>query len=180
MKLKIGEKVYLQKYDAKYLLGHLGIFPENLYSEIFSQNDGVFFMNAGTDAMSFTIVFEDQENVDWLMAQDFIPDFEELSKESVEDLQRTHDGLAAATISEMESFNDMPSDYREKHFREKQNDFSFRGFKSFSISMMIDYLNGKAKFTFPKEYRKSDAKNLAYLVKYFIERALNNGRFSLD
>lgn len=171
MKLKIGDKVYIQKYDAKYLLGHLGIFPDDLYSEIFSQNDGIFYMNAGVDAMSFSIVFKKPKNVEWIMAQDFIPDYEELSKESVDDLQRTHDGLAATTDAEIQSFNDMPEKYREKNFSEKSKVFSFKGFKVFSIGMMIDYKKGEAEFTFPKEYGKDKTKKPGFFARLFHKKS---------
>ena len=155
MKLKIGDKVYLQKYDVAYLLHHIRAFPSRLMEEIFCGDDdlgGIFWMNGGADGLSFDQKFEDKQNVEWLLAQDYILNFEDLKDKSVEELEALGKEEEANGRKICNDFNGMSEEYRKEHYDEVEDIIKRSNAKVLSYNFMIAYLSGEREFIFPKGY----------------------------
>jgi len=152
MKLKIGDAVYLQKTDVAFLIYEVGAFPGSFIDELFSGRD-MFFINGGIDSLKFSLRFEEPENVEWLMAQDYIPDFEILNGQTISELKKIVDALSNRSREISTEFTDMPLDYQKEHIGQFKMEQSLVAFKQVSYEKMIDYLRGKAEFTFPNGYR---------------------------
>ena len=155
MKLKIGDKVYLQKYDVSYLLHHIRAFPSRLMEEIFCGDDdlgGIFWMNGGADGLSFDQKFEDKQNVEWLLAQDYILNFEDFKDKSIEELEVFNKEEEARGCKICNDFNGMPEEYRKEHYDETEDTIKRSNAKRLSYNFMIAYLSGEREFIFPKGY----------------------------
>lgn len=152
MKLRIGDAIYLQKYDVAFLVHELGTFPGSIINEVFSCGT-MFFMNGGTDSFKFSYKFEEPENIEWLMAQDYIPDFEILNGQTISELKKIVDALSKRGRKISAEFTDMPLDYQKEHISQFKMEQNLVAFKQVSYENMIDYLRGKAEFTFPNGYR---------------------------
>ncbi len=86
MKLRIGNKVYLQKYDVVFITRELSSFPMSLFDEVF-RDEAPFIMMNFEDGLRFACVFEDSKNVEWLMAQDYFVDFEQYKEMPASELK---------------------------------------------------------------------------------------------
>lgn len=170
MKLKIRDKVYLQKYEVARLLGVMGNcdsvkLPSTLVNEIFAGGDAVFFMNGGPDGLSFDVVVEEPENVEWVMAQDYILDFERFKDYSIEDLEK----LAAETEERgratAQDFNSQSYEYRREHHEEMSELMRKTASAQVGYHFMVAYLAGEREFIFPKGYKPANKASVPETTK---------------
>ena len=81
MKVKVGENVYLSKYEVAHIMHDLNSFPATIIGEVFGNGKSSFFFISGpTDAFRFESVFKNPASVKWLMGQDWIVDYDEYSE----------------------------------------------------------------------------------------------------
>ena len=154
MKIKIGDKVYLQKYEVAFIMHNLNDFPDSIFRETFGEVNGkLFFMSGSVDCFQFKQVYKKPENVEWLMAQDWIVDYDEYSKMSLAELKTLYKRLRKKRSADIREFNAKDKDYRKAHFDEEDDKFNKLGHKIDSLEGIIDYRKGKVKFIFPKEYK---------------------------
>jgi hypothetical protein len=153
MKIKIGDKFYLQKYDVAHLLHELDEYPGSILDESFNGGDEMFFMSGPTDGYRFECLFEKPESVEWLMKQDWIVDYDEYVKMPLAELEELLGRLSAELSSEIQEFNAKDESYRRRHFDEANDKFSKAKYKNTSLNDLIMFRKGKAEFTFPNEYR---------------------------
>ena len=158
MKLKIGNKVYLQKYEVAYIMYNLTELPGSFLDETFSDDDHkFFFMNSAADGLRFDYAYEDPQNVAWLMEQDWIVDYAEYAKTSFDDIKSLVSNLRMHRESAIDEFNSKSEDYRRTHYDEESAKFDRSAHKISSLEKIIEYRQGEVEFVFPNVYREKSA-----------------------
>lgn len=160
MKLKIGNVVFLQKYDVARLIGPCDDcgpreMPRTLIDEIFCGGDEVFFMNGGPDGLRFDVKLTEPENVEWVMNQDYIPDFEKLENCSIEELEKMAAETEKRARAVADDFNNRDIEYRKEHIEEISEVCRKSASAQVGYNFMISYLSGVREFGFPKGYKPS-------------------------
>ena len=150
MKLKIGNKVYLQKYEVAFIMNYLSKFPASFLNETFSDaNDGIFMMNAlGDDTFDFKTVYEDPKNVAWLMEQTWLADFDIYSKMPLDELEESLERLE----SEYSARNAKLKAKGEGYSTEDVESLNKLGHKTNSLDYLVMFRRGKLNFIFPEGY----------------------------
>ena len=158
MKLKIGDKVYLQKYEVAHLMHSFNSFPGSVLHEVFSDGeDSFFFMSGPADDLRFESVFKNPASVKWLMKQEWIVDYDEYVEMSLTELEALQERLKAKHSADIDEFNAKDEAYREAHFDEESDKFDKLGHKIASLGDLIEFRKGKVKFVFPDEYQGKTA-----------------------
>ena len=154
MKLKIGDKVYLQKYEVAHIMHKLNRFPSGILDETFSGNeDGLFIMNGPTDGFRFECIYKKPENVRWLMEQDWIVDYDEYVEMPLAELEALQERLKAERSADIDEFNTKDEAYRKAHFDEESNRFDKLRHKIVSLGYLIKFRKGEVECVFPDEYQ---------------------------
>ncbi len=154
MKIKIDERVYVQKYDIAYIMHEMNEVPALLMQEFFEKNE-TFIMTGFEDSLKFACVFEEPENVRFLMRQTWIVDFEEFRQASPSALKALRKRLLAAYQAETEDFDARDDEYRNNNRDEFEERFSQMQHKEYSFALMIKYLKRRVTFVFPDEYART-------------------------
>ncbi len=154
MKLKIGDKVYLQKYEVVYILHKLNSFPASIMQETFGGDDNdYFFVNGSADGFRFACVYEEPESVRWLMEQDWIVDYDVYIEMSLDELKVLQETFKAEYSAGIDEFNAKDEAYKETHFEEENEKLDNLGHKIISFGNLISFCKGEVKFGFPDEYQ---------------------------
>ncbi len=147
MKLKMGNKVFLQKYELSNMMKKPECYPGSILDEAFRYKP--FKALEYREDVEFKYVFEEPNNVKWLMKQDWIVDYRTISNHSlpylvdmVRDSKRYH-------AIRVDRFNAMPGLYRKIFWWAYSRKFAREEFQIASILTMINYLNHKIEFVFP-------------------------------
>lgn len=152
MKIKIGEKVYLQKYEIEYIMRNLNSFPMGVIKELLDgKSEDEFFLPMGNleYGLNFEYAFDNRDVVEWLMSQDWIIDYDEYAGMAVADLESLAARLDTERYDMMRKFNDEDEEYREKYLNEECDKFSRLDHKAVSFRRMAAFRNGKLNFVFP-------------------------------
>lgn len=154
MKVIVGDKAYLQKYDLVVMINEFSAVPGCIMVEAFSRAC-VISTNGGDDAVSFGFCFDMPETVQFLKECDWILDFPEYSQKSFEELKALHDKCEANLDREVDNFNGSDVKYRKEHFDECSEKFDHMKLKLISLDMLMDCKNGKIQMpTIPDENTK--------------------------
>ena len=154
MKLRIGDKVYLQKYEVAHIMHDVDYFPTSILRETFGVAcGGIFFMNSITDSFRFDCVFKEPENVKWLMDQDWIVNYDDYAEMPLEELEAFSKYLETKYFDEIDVFNAEDETYREAHFDEASDGFDKLEHKIASLKLIVGYRKGDVKLIFPDEYQ---------------------------
>ena len=154
MKVKVGENVYLQKYEVAHIIHELNSIPASVLNEVFGDGESsFFFVNGPTDAFRFGSVFKNPASVKWLMEQDWIVDYDEYSEMPLSELEALVEHLKAEHNTGIDEFNAKDEAYREKHFEEESDKFHKAGHKLSSLEDLISALKGEVAFVFPDGYQ---------------------------
>ena len=155
MKLKIGNKVYLQKYEARYIVDGSNCLPCDIINETFSgSKDNFLFISSSADSLHFERVYKKPENVKWLMDQDWIVDYDEYAKMPLAELEALRERLDTERFAGIREFNAKDEVYRKAHFGEESEKFERLGHKIVSLEKFIRFRKGEIGFVFPEEYQK--------------------------
>ena len=158
MKLKIGDKVYLQKHEVAYIMNDLNSFPGGILQETFGdEGSGFFFMNGPVDGFRFECVYKEPENVKWLIEQDWIVDYDEYAEMPLAELEALQERLKAERSADIDEFNAKDEAYREAHFDEESDRFDKLGHKIVSLGYLIKFRKGEVEYVFPDEYQGKTA-----------------------
>lgn len=158
MKLKIGDRVYLQKYEVAYILHKPNGFPGGILNETFSgDEDSLFFMNGPTDGFRFECIYKEPENVRWLMHQSWIVDYDEYAEMPLAELEALQERLKAECSANIDDFNTKDEAYREAHFEEESDRLEKLGHKIVSLGYLIKFRKGEVEYVFPDEYQSKTA-----------------------
>lgn len=154
MKLKIGGKVYLQKYEVASILHKLKSFPASIMQETFGDGGDEFFcMNGAADGFRFDCIYKEPKNVEWLMDQDWIIDYDEYAKMPLDELKTLYESYKVEYSADIDRFNAKDVTYRETHFEEENDKLNKFWHKIASLGNLIGFREGEVKFVFPDEYR---------------------------
>lgn len=150
MKLKIGQKVYLQKYEASYIIHSLNFVQAGIVDEIFKTGKP-FIINGPIDGYAFDCVFENSDNVKWLMDQDWIVDYNQYKGKTPAEIMDICKKLVEQGNAEAEEFNAKDPKYREKHFLECREHLNNLEHELDSLEIMTKHINKKIKFALPEQ-----------------------------
>jgi len=179
MKLKIGNKVYLQKYEVAHILHELSSFPASIMQETFYGDNEFFFMNGLADAFQFECVYKEPENIKWLMEQDWIVDYDEYADMPLAELEALHERLKTEHSAGVDEFNAKDEAYRKAHFKEENDKFNKSRHKIASLGDIIGFCKGEVKFIFPDEYQSkavvSDTASAPQKKSNFFTRLFGRG-----
>ena len=158
MKVKVGERVYLQKYEVAHIMHDLNSIPATVMDEVFGDSEGgFFFMNGPTDAFRFESVFKNPASVKWLMEQDWIVDYDEYAEMPLAELEAFQERLKAERSADIDEFNTKDEAYGEAHFDEESDRFDKLGHKIVSLGYLIKFRKGEVRCVFPDEYQSKTA-----------------------
>ena len=157
MKLKIDDTVYLQKYEVAYIMHALNRFPSSILQETFGGKDtGMFFFmcDLEQDGFSFECAYKEPKNVEWLMKQDWIVDYDKYPEDmSPDEIETLRGRLEAEFDADVNEFNNKDNDYKTKHYNEESEKFDKRGHEITSLEYLIKFRKGEAEFSFPDEFQ---------------------------
>lgn len=148
MKVKRGSVVYLQKYDAVFMLHELNSIPAGMLEHFFDNDEGYIFMNGFDDGLTFDIEIKDPNSADWIMKQDWIINFDDYRKRKAEEVESFMQDFIDYIEAKLEAFNeDGPA---KKNEEEIDNWLKRQQHKLMSLDLMVGYLIKKARFKVPR------------------------------
>ena len=154
MKIKIGETVYLQKYEIAHMMHDLNSFPDAVLQEIFGKGgDEIFFMSSPEDGYRFDCAFKNPKSVEWIMAQNWIVDYDEYTDKTQSWLKDNILHLTDEHKSKIDEFNGKDDDFRVKHIDEYSDKFKKECHMIDSLKILFSARNGYFKFVFPDGYQ---------------------------
>ena len=158
MKIKIEArkqaKVYIQRYDLYFLANRLDEIPKNLALEISSFINGKAFFLGPLDGVTFDVIIENPENVEWIMSQDYILDYRKYSSMPKRKLKSLQKELSMKYGYKIEEFGFKSSTYRLEHFYDFGLWANEEKHRIQSIELMLDFNSNKVRFVFPEELSK--------------------------
>lgn len=150
MKIRIGDKVYLQRYEVRHLLDIAEPIPASILYSSYTIDYGGFAMNNG--GLDFTCCYSDDESVNWLMNRKDIIDYDEYVNIPVNDLCKLMKRLICDRNELVETFRYHNEAYKAEHLAEYQHELKSYDWKRHSIGILIDAKEGKNTFTYPEDY----------------------------
>ena len=152
MKIKIGDKVYLQKYDVSHILGETNEIPASFFQEVFSNSNCFFMCGDKSDGFYFEKIFKDPGSVKWLMEQDWLVNYDEYKDTSLLELEVLRDSLIKSYKDAAIALNAKEGDCTFKRYEEEKDKLNKLTHKITSIECLIAFRKGQIKFLFPPEY----------------------------
>lgn len=144
MKIIVGDKAYLQKFDLAFMLHEFTAVPGCIMMEAFSSACAIT-VNGGNDAVRFGFCFEEKETVDFIKECDWLMDFSEYSQKGLDELIALRDEMSDDLSREVDDFNGASVEYRKKNFEEYSEKFDHMKLKTMSLDMLVDCKKGKIK-----------------------------------
>ena len=148
MKIKMGDKVFLQRYDVAFVLQSVSDSPESIFYEAIDEN-GVFAMS-GKDRFDF-VPFKKESSIEWILKQEWILDLSQYVDIPIPDLKDLHKDWFRKYRALIEDFNKENIAYQILHLEELCKKADLEDQKLFSLGIMIQYLEGKINFNLPTE-----------------------------
>ena len=152
MKKKVGDKVYLQKYDIGFITHELDEVPACIIDDLFGDRS-VFYSAGPEDAVNFDHAFTG-EAAYWIMAQKWLVDFDDHAKSTEKQVRELLDKEREQYDKDIAEFNAKDDDYKEKNFPTARVEFDKRGHYLKSLSLMSLYLGGQKQFYVPGVKKK--------------------------
>ena len=155
MKLKVGNKVYLQSFEVAHILYDLDGFPPYVVEEI-TDREKLFLLSSSKDDFSegclFDNAFVKQESIDWLMEQEWIIDFDEYSLKSIPELEELVKYLKERRFAIVDAHNRSEKASRKVNFNRVHTRAGKISNEIVSLEMLIRYLKGELSLIFPEDY----------------------------
>lgn len=180
MKIRVGEDVYLQKFDIAFLLHSGADLPAGLLSSMFiSQSNpytpAMFIMSGEPkDACAFDTLVDNPVAAKWVMEQSFLIDFADYAEQDPDNVSELVHELDRKLLFEIVKFNESPHAFRKEHIDEYEKKFVRARHQVDSLEWMEKYLRKQVKFTFPTGYKppKPPRHSLWYHLKHFFTTSL--------
>lgn len=150
MKIKVGREVYLQKYEVAYIMREISDVPASFTQELFADGQP-FVMTGFEDSLKFACIFRKSKNVSWLMAQDWIVDYNAYKNVPYAALKSTRKKLIRSYRAETEAFDSREENFRRKNRSEYEERFSKMMHKEYSFELILKYFKKKIHFALPEE-----------------------------
>lgn len=167
MKLKIGDKVYLQKCDVYHWIEECCSVPAYVMQEVVGKDEVRHFkVGSLRDAFKFRFVFKDPKSVEWLMKQDWIIDFDKYAETPIDGLERLREHLWEERTNYIEkSYNAKDDAYKVEHYADVSIESEKYLQKFIAIDNIIKYRRGEYKFTFPRQYRTGTTNKPSFFAR---------------
>ena len=165
MKVFVRNKVYLQAYEVSYIMRRNISFPSVMYDELADkysdESDDL------AESLSFAYVFREPYSIEWIMAKDWIVDFDEFAFMPADDVKIIHDQLVDERRKKINEFNERSDFYRLKHVGKARMQFDLLSHKIRSLEDMYKFRKSELAFDLPSGYLKwgSNGKT-AYCTKH--------------
>ncbi len=151
MKVRVGNNVYIQKYDAVLLLENNFFVPENIKDEI-KHGNNLAVMEEG-DKYDF-LEFTDLMMVYWIIAQDYIIDYESVNKLSSDELFSLCEMIEDIETRRLWTFSKLDSHIRQDHYgAESKRKSSMVAHAIKSINILMNMREKEIKFNFPEGFK---------------------------
>ncbi len=174
MKIKIGDKVYLQRCDGLYIINNQKEFSDNVVKETNSDNNrGLFFM-PGDDRYRFDFVYENPENVKWLMEQAWILDYDKYAKKRLAKLEARQKQLMIERLADVNDLGTKNKAYKRTHVGAAFGKSKKLKYGINSLEALIRFRRGEVEFTFPDGYQEKTS-IFKKLKSFFSRRSCRNG-----
>ncbi len=175
MKIKIGDKVYLQRCDGLYIINNQKEFSDNVIKETYSDNNrGLFFM-PGDDRYRFDFVYENPENVEWLMEQAWVLDYNKYAKKRLAKLEARQEQLMIERLADVNDLETKNKAYKRAHVGTAFGESKKLKYEINSLGALIGFRRGEIEFAFPDGYRKKTSIFKKLLRSFFSRRSCRNG-----
>lgn len=148
MKLKVGNKVYLQRQEIDYIVNEMGSLPGSIIAEIM-KNSG-YKVVAG--ANEFLLAFEDPKNVEWLMNQSWILNYEDYANLSVMELELRLSHLKTECAKKTKSYRSKSEAAQKAHWNEYNEWLKKRRHVITSVESLIAFSSSREGFILPEDY----------------------------
>ncbi len=153
MKIKIGDKVYLQVFDILKMNERPVLVAECVSSEFLEKYGEMSDVKDGSDKYAFKYAFDNPDCVEWLMMQDYILDYDECVKNpesKIKDLQDRHKSKYAKFSAD---YNEKTEAEKRRHHTKYINTFFCSTWERESIDAFISLIKGEIPtFGYPEEY----------------------------
>lgn len=121
MKVIVGEKAYVWKFDLTFMEREFSFLPSTFYMR-FVERYPIHFTFGPNDAVSFGYVFEEKDAVDFLKECDYIYDFLEYRKLDIKELKETMNKNLEDFNAVVEFYGQQNDAYKVEH-RENMNQY---------------------------------------------------------
>ena len=121
MKVIVGEKAYVWKFDLTFMEREFSFLPSTFYMR-FAERYPIHFTLGPNDAVSFGYVFEEKDAVDFLKECDYIYDFLEYRKLDIKELKETMNKNLEDFNAVAEFYGQQNDAYKVEH-RENMNQY---------------------------------------------------------
>ena len=147
MKIKINDRVYVQKYDIAFIARFIKRVPAAIMMDLFEEADA-FIMTGREDSISFSTFFQG-ESANWLMQQSWIINFDDFRKKKASEIKRqcSHEIIMRREYEQF--FERQNQEYKIKHYEEAKEELDKRTHRLQSLDLMRLYLKGKIKLAIP-------------------------------
>lgn len=124
MKKRIGNAICIQKYDLYKITTELSSVPSSFAEE--AKNQVVYYHLCDEhDMQQFSCAFRRPENIQWLMEQDWILDYDQCNKKSVQELRALREKFKGSMEAEIEAMSKYAPHYHT-NFLAEEADFYFK------------------------------------------------------
>lgn len=159
MKMRVGNAVHLQGYDAFALGGYVENAPRSIREEFMGCRS--LSTSGLKEDYYFRFIVCEPKNVAWIMRQEWIIDFDICRRLSVQELAKLYNNLNQQYEDEIAAFNKEVSKlrqsaiyrnpiYHSRHYKRERRLHQIEH-QLFSLDLMLSYLKGDVDFAIPGE-----------------------------
>lgn len=142
--------VYLQGYEAMYLVLRQPEVPESLLDELCNYTQSRTLAQT-RDSYDFDCKIMRPSNVTWIMNQDWIVDFSQYNNMNSFELRRLITIIKQSFCEEISRFNAESKAFRDENYAATGILINRKRHQVSSMELFIEYLDGTVEFGFPDE-----------------------------
>jgi hypothetical protein len=102
--------------------------------------------------MSFSCHFRERDSIEWIMAQEWLVDFDEYASMSADEIKAIYDKLVMERAKKIDDFNRRSDFYRTNHIGEARRRFDLLSHRIRSLEDMYKYRKSELQLVLPSEY----------------------------
>ena len=149
MKLKIGNKIYLEKCILEFILNNHSKVPSSITQE--ACRESVFPVGDPANKRQFQ-AFEMPKNIRWLQEQEWIIDYDEYSKKPLPDLRKQLDDLKEQECAFLNKLEAEGKKHLLDEYSPELDEHTKIICRRNSILEIIQFREGKITLLFPDGY----------------------------
>lgn len=139
--------VLLQGYEALFIASHPQGAPRLLLGEIkrFLKNQT---FDGTADSNQFNCVISEPQNIEWIMNQNWIVNFEQFCELRPDELSEIISNTKDEFLDKIADFNAQDKAFRDENFAAVGELIEQKRHQVLSLELMLQYLKGEVSFTF--------------------------------